>query len=61
MTKVNCVGWILKFFEIFVKTDDDFMMQVIPALSLTIIFVLIGWQYLPPELISVDPALAKLA
>jgi dolichol kinase len=48
-----------RFFEVLFRTDDDFMMQIIPALSLLVIFTLIGWQYMPPELIHIDPEIAR--
>ncbi|UCH87923.1 MAG: hypothetical protein JSV49_06540 [Thermoplasmata archaeon] len=49
-----------KFFEIIFKTDDDFMMQVIPAISLAVIYFIFGWHYMPPELIHESPTIALM-
>jgi hypothetical protein len=48
------------FFEVLFKTDDDFMMQIVPAVALAVIFLLIGWNHLPPELIQESSEIARI-
>ena len=48
-----------KFFEFLFKTDDDFMMQVIPAVILFLVFNLVPIG-MPPELIPVDPEIVRI-
>jgi hypothetical protein len=48
-----------KFFEFLFKTDDDFMMQVIPAVILFLVFNLIPIG-MPPELIHMDPEIVRI-
>lgn len=49
-----------RFFEFLFKTDDDFIMQIVTAVSLLIIYTIIGWHYMPPELLHVSPTIAGL-
>ena len=48
------------FFTILLKTDDDFMMQIVPAVFLTVVFFILGDAYLPPEILHVHQDLARI-